>query len=111
MSHPTCYGESRVVVGIPAKRHSNEPGEFRAISLNLYSTPCEDLEGGGGGQGAGLTKMCFSFSNSGPDHHKNYKTTGHHQHASETPFQWHFAGGPTAYSGMSHNHHELKKKR
>ena len=39
-------------------------------------------------------------SNSGPDPLKNYEATepasmlGHHQHASETPFKWRFAGGP-----------------
>ena len=40
------------------------------------------------------------LSNSGPDPLKNHKATepesmlGHHQHASEMPFKWRFAGGP-----------------
>ena len=61
------------------------------------------------------------LSNSGPDPLKNYKATEpafnspDHQHASETPFEWHFAGGPM----MAHlkcyldppTPHQLKKKK
>ena len=67
-----------------------------------------DPEGGtqGGGQGVRTPpplknqKNIGFLSNSGPDPLKIRKLPnqqsmlGHHQHASETPFKWRFAGGP-----------------
>ena len=47
-----------------------------------------------------ITKNIGFLSNTGPDPLKNHKATkpafnvGYHRHASETPFNWRFAGGP-----------------
>ena len=60
--------------------------------------------GGGGGQGVWTPlknhKNVGFLSNTGPDPLKNHKATkpdsmlGRHGHASQTPFEWRFAGGP-----------------
>ena len=64
------------------------------------------IERGGGARGPDppppwkITKHIGFLSNTGRDSLKNHKATkpefhfGDHQAASETPFKWHFAGGP-----------------
>ena len=60
-----------------------------------WQPSCADPEGGGGGGGG-----AGGLSNTGPDPLKiakllsQHSMLGHHRHASETPFQWRFAGGP-----------------
>ena len=61
-----------------------------------------DPEGRGGGGGAGGRhlknhKNIGFLCNTSPDPLKlpsQHSILGHHRHASETPFQWRFAGGP-----------------
>ena len=76
-------------------------------SQGINRLSCTDPEGGGGGGGGrqGVRtplknhKSIGFLSYSGPDHLKltklpsEHSMLGHHQHASETPFKWHFAGG------------------
>ena len=66
--------------------------------------------GGGAGGPDPLKKSqnIWFLSNSGPDPLTNHTAVsqhsmlGHHQHTSEMPFKWRFAGGPMvfAYSGI-----------
>ena len=54
----------------------------------------------GGGGGAGVMdplknhKNLGFLSNTGPDCLKNHKATKPEFNVSETPFKWHFTGGP-----------------
>ena len=79
-----------------------------ALSAPTCVNPERDM--GSGPSPPGNYKNIGFLSNTGPDHFKNHKLPsqhsmlGHHRHASETPFKWRFAGGPTrrwpANSGM-----------
>ena len=69
----------------------------------LNAASCVDPEGGGGAGGLDPPEKSQNIgflSNTGPDPLKITKLSfqhsmlGHHQHASETPFKWRFAGGP-----------------
>ena len=61
---------------------------------------CESRRGPGSGSSLKNHKNIGFLSNIGPDPLKITKLPslhsmlGHHQHASETPFKWRFAGGP-----------------
>ena len=75
---------------------------------------CISMCGSRGGGGAGgpdplkKSQNIWFLSNSGPDPLTNHTAVsqhsmlGHHQHTSEMPFKWRFAGGPMvlAYSGI-----------
>ena len=77
--------------------------QTKAFNLQSCLISCADPEGGGAGVWTPPLKNHKNLgflSDSGPDPLKIHKATepafsmlGHHQHASKTPFKWHFAGG------------------
>ena len=93
----------------------HRPSTKAQMSLCL----CGSREGTGGPSLKNHKNIGF-LSNCGPDPlnitklPRQHSMLGHHQHASETPFKWRFAGWPTMthlkwYLGSS-SPHQLKRK-